>query len=584
MAIRRLITISVIALLVVFLPSLMVIAGQPIVSIGNESIAWLGWCLFVIFSSVIKKFRWFICLRKPEAAPIWILCILFIFAVVGVAQGRHPYPFSILIYLAYLILAALVFLAAFNLADAGKDFLYFVQIFSAIWALSALVGVGVGFYQYFNNNGFLPFIAALRDPGRIYGNLRQPNLYATFLCCAIPLMSWLAIERRQINIYIFYVSLFFLSIGIAMSGSRTGMISLMLMGFFLFRIYRGLFLGWRLIFLLLPVFYLCAVLIFSWLSEVKLYPYFALDRIRSIEGNITGSRIDMWITTLEMIKAYPLFGVGVDRFTFFYLLGNWTNQGVLRFEHTHNIFLQWAVENGVIAMTLILSGLVCYFHAIFRVQKTPIVFLAIAFLCPLAVHSFFEFPLWYSFYLFPCMFFLGFISHAISGRPTLDGYFDVKIIALISSALFCACLLVFVSHQKLDQMYQKSEKAIDARVLSAQQSLFFRQHVDHALLITFSPDIAYSSLTQSIYQSTAQVLVDDRLIYQWAIQSLLNKKVEEAKKLAYSLSYMNPELFEELRVRSRKVTMVEVPQINDFLAFLDNPKPVDISPEDLLKP
>lgn len=578
------ISILIIAFLTACLPYLAVWSSQPIISIVNESVAWVGWCFFVGWVVVVREFKWSLPLRKPEAAPVWILGVLFIFVVIGVWLERSPYPMSILIYLSYIILAGLVFFAAYNLAQSEFLVNKFLEIFAVAWILSALVSVGIGFYQYFNNGGFLPWIAALRDPGRIYANLRQPNHFASFLCCAIPLVSWLAIERRIINAVLLFCSLIFVSVGVAMSGSRTGLVSLVIVSAILFVFYRKRDIKESWIFLLLPIIYFIAASIFAWVNEIKLYPYFASERIQTMGENYSGSRLDMWLITLEMIGAYPLFGVGVGRYTFFYFLGNWSIPGVLRFEHAHNIFLQWAVENGLIAFLILATCVVVYMVKLFSSRKNHLSILSAIFIAPLLVHSMFEFPLWYSFFLFPCMFFLGLISQSMHIGSVGDRLVDVKLIALISCALLVSCLIVFSSHQKLERMYLKSDDPIDARISHAQQSLFFRQHVDHALLISLSPDIVYSNMAQSIYQSTAQLLLDERLVYQWAIQSLLSNEMNRAKKLAYVLHNLNLELFQIFRERAAQITPAEVSEIKDFLKYLQHPTPINLKPEDLINP
>lgn len=65
------------------------------------------------------------------------------------------------------------------------------------------------------------------------------------------------------------------------------------------------------------------------------------------------SRFDMWKTAFSMFKDYPVFGVGLNNYT--YLFSKYGSAGVLGYNpYTHNLYLKILVESGIVGECLFL--------------------------------------------------------------------------------------------------------------------------------------------------------------------------------------------------------------------------------------
>lgn len=69
-----------------------------------------------------------------------------------------------------------------------------------------------------------------------------------------------------------------------------------------------------------------------------------------IENRVGGDRIFLWKSSLNMIEDYPVLGVGLRNFNKVYIEKNYINENAkeLKLETTHNVFLNFFVETGII--------------------------------------------------------------------------------------------------------------------------------------------------------------------------------------------------------------------------------------------
>lgn len=117
-------------------------------------------------------------------------------------------------------------------------------------------------------------------------------------------------------------------------------------------------------------------------------------------SDFSNGRTHFWATTLEIIRDYPIFGVGLDAFAAAYPRYDTWN-GVYRLERAHNDYLQVFAETGVAGFILIIWFLAELFRTGIRVFRTSrsdrlrrgICLGALAGCLGIAVHSFFDFPL-----------------------------------------------------------------------------------------------------------------------------------------------------------------------------------------------
>ncbi len=70
------------------------------------------------------------------------------------------------------------------------------------------------------------------------------------------------------------------------------------------------------------------------------------------EGSVSDGRLTIWLDTIEIIKAFPLFGAGFGSFLYIYPLYK-TIGGSSIFDHAHNDYLELLTDGGLVGFTLV---------------------------------------------------------------------------------------------------------------------------------------------------------------------------------------------------------------------------------------
>lgn len=573
-------------LLAVCLPWVIWSQSPPINSLINEVISSIGWgglviAIFISSKSVsLKAFE-----RRIILAPLVGILLLALIGIFHMGLGHFPYPSVLLIFLMYLLGAATVYWGGVRWASDPQRMLCLLEIFAALWVLSALVNVGLGLFQYFHPEGFYPWIAALQEAGRVYGNTRQPNHYATLMVIGVGCVLWLMFERRRIAPLVGFALIFCMILGVSISGSRTGMVALIAVSF------AVLAFKWSVVRVKLSVLIALSLPLalgffyvgLFFLDEMGYRPHFGSERLQNLQGDWSGSRFSAWSTAWEMIIQNAWFGVGVGRFQFNYLLGDWSSQQGQQFGHAHNLFLHLAAEHGLVVSSVVCCAFLIYGGLMLkRSWGRPETSLVVMVVGPILIHSFFEFPLWYVYFLFPFFFMLGILS--VGALKESDEGNEVKragkTMGLLGAMMVVSPLLIWWSQRAGEPMYLTAETPISERIKFAQDSFLFRHYADHALLVTSPPEIAYSLESEPVYLAVAQVLFDERLAFHWSIQSLANGEIERAKRLAYALAVMNPEKFDELKDVVQRASSNGVDGAAGFYDYLLNPVRTEFANKD----
>ncbi|HQF86888.1 MAG TPA: O-antigen ligase family protein [Acidobacteriota bacterium] len=95
------------------------------------------------------------------------------------------------------------------------------------------------------------------------------------------------------------------------------------------------------------------------------------ERIMDEEGVMTEGRLPVWKDTVDLIRDFPLLGVGLGNYRYAFLSYNETPMNVV-YDHAHNDFLQYTAELGIPAgFTLIAFVLAAVFFACRGFIRTP---------------------------------------------------------------------------------------------------------------------------------------------------------------------------------------------------------------------
>ena len=267
----------------------------------------------------------------------------------------------------------------------------------------------------------------------------------------------------------------------------------------------------------------------------------------SADGDISSSRFAIWRDTLQLIAQNPWTGVGWGRFNFAWSLTPFPHRPTAFFDHTHNLFLQFAVELGI-PLALLVSALLmwafwCATKNAWRASGTQGVALRSCWVMLLlvALHSQLEYPLWYAYFLLPAAFMWGLCLGAapVDGTAHTQGgttgaapksLFVLRVGALLMVMVGVASVL---DYWRVVVIYAPPPGALPLaqRIDDGSRSLLFAHHAQYAAATTAAqPEQAMASFSVATHH-----LLDTRLMVAWAEALSAAGDVERARHLAARL-------------------------------------------------
>lgn len=397
--------------------------------------------------------------------------------------------------------------------------------------LGAMINVLFGWLQFTQLAiHFSPWINQVAQPGVVYGNLRQPNQFASLMAMGIASLWWLVhhahltqtstTTNRQTRhgpltalLIVIFVS------GIVLSGSRTGVLELFLIAFVAF-LWRNSFSSthhskWLpYVFISLPLLYLLewAVLKFA-MQALDMAMTSGLDRFADTAGP---SRRTLWHNVTQLIADKPVFGFGIHELGYahfmkdFSALSWWPYQGrhMEFLDNAHNAFLHSWVELGLIGMLLSVGALLIgtFKAKPWRETRAPQQ-MAWFMIGVLTLHSMLEYPLHYAQFWLPFCLALSIAFTKVSSLDTglniplesrfIAGKYNYTNIGISSyryffillSSLCIACFAYAAwDYDRVSQAYNgPHRRAVPAgvdRVHEAQKSWLFAPYARFAKLMT----------------------------------------------------------------------------------------------------
>ncbi|MED5620675.1 PglL family O-oligosaccharyltransferase [Ideonella sp. BN130291] len=502
----------------------------PSATVLNQLAAIAGWGL-VVASALMKcpAAQW-----RPLGALVAALLLYGAFQASGLVSGAVPVSMGAPTLMAVTAATAVCWAGACAGRAANEPMLGFA------WALLIVGGANVAISLV---QVFLPemadgvVIARSGLPGRAVGNLRQPNhlsslaLWSTV--AVVPLVECGRLSRRAaVLLFAFFV------FSIELSASRTGMVGVCVLAAWgaldrrLTRFTRALLVS--------------GVLIYAvgwggmtlWATEGR-HTFGAAARLS--EADVSGSRFGIWANTLALVRAVPLTGVGVGEFNFAWTLSAFPGRPTAFFDHTHNVVLQMLVECGVVigAAVVALFGVALWqaFRRAWSLSGVGGVSHRTAFVMVLlmALHSQFEYPLWYAYFLLPTAWAWGYCLGAPPEQQTQSPRSALRYLgvvagaAMVVGALWAAQQYVVVSH--IFEPVPGDERPLAERIEAGRKSLLFGHHADYAAVtVAEHPSTAWAS-----FATAPHYLLDTRLMIAWATAFAERGDLDRARYIAQRL-------------------------------------------------
>lgn len=363
---------------------------------------------------------------------------LFLLLINAFIDKNKKFSFNIKIFIPFIFLLSVVFFQFFNEIITFQKMMisiyYFLIAFlclvlgiyyrincyyafqlnlNRVIILICLLSFAVSLFQFFNfeNNFIMDLVGS-----RWYGNTGQANHYSTLMCMGVC-ASILSLNRRNKFLIIFLLTIF--SFCIFKSGSLTGLVILILIPIVSLFIKKSI-----------NFFNFYPILIyFSFSFLVR--NFFSADTESSIiSKGYDNPRFLIWqdsiLSILNKTNGYGWLNGSASE------IYNSSFPHVLNY--FHNIFIDLLVWNGVYIGLICVLYICILFYFILKKKNN---FILLIF--PILIHSQFEYPIYYLYFLIPFFIILGFI--------VVDLFSEFKdygknIFILIVSLVLCVSYLI----------------------------------------------------------------------------------------------------------------------------------------------
>ncbi len=273
-----------------------------------------------------------------NALKIWLPLLLFVFSIVYSVIISYNITDSIRIAVFFVTSFIFTLLIAGTLSSYERISKFTGAMYVAIFICGAF-----GIIQRFMGVEVDP---ALTDvtlnadmPGRVFSTLGNPNNFAEFLTMFMPFAFAYAINIKDKRIKAFALLLMALPVGsLLMTYSRSGWMA---------------FAVSAIVFILLAKRKWVPAFIILCICAIPLLPQSIWARILTI-GNINDSsssyRIDIWTACLDMLKDYPVTGIGLGPGAFAKIYPDYSCARAVTAAHSHMQFLEILIETGIIGL------------------------------------------------------------------------------------------------------------------------------------------------------------------------------------------------------------------------------------------
>lgn len=363
---------------------------SPVVSFVSDFIAFVNLlCLLLFISLFIRKAtvsRLFLFLVALSFIPViqWFFGVIFF-------KGDAFLAF------AYLVATALAVFCGDNLSVnyRNKSLYFFALTFLCI----GVINVFFAWTQMLSLE-YLGSWIRNSTSSRAYGNIGQPNLFASVLMMSLLSVLYL-FESRQCRRGLFWLMSLLILSGMVLAQSRTTIVvGLAVAVWYTLSCKQMSFrVKWFDIILLMIAYWLL-----QWgIGELLVSQGGALREISSTDN----ARWSLWQGMWQAVVDGPLWGYGWTQAGVAQVLVDAPFDSIAYSEHSHNLFLDLLVWNGPILGAGVISAIIFVACQRVKICKSIEQWIMLAIIGAIFIHSMLEYPIEYAFFLLPVGFLLG---------------------------------------------------------------------------------------------------------------------------------------------------------------------------------
>lgn len=343
-------------------------------------------------------------------------------------------------------------------------------LFSAL-ALASILSLGLQLYTILGlwTDSLGEWYSMGQAGSRPYANLGQANQLSTLMLLGVVSALWL-FEHKKINLLLLQLMIALMAVGVALTQSRTGFLIALLLVFSVCRAIRDeLNIGHVVMLIGCYVLYLLA---FFFCRYLPLFEISSNDGVGMLSGRAdfnSDLRLVIWEMSLNWLRDHALFGMGLQDISKIQvdLIDQYPNLNE-SFSKSHNLILDVLLWFGVPIGLFVLGSFLHWWHRVFLVQKNKRLKFVIMALMVLVVHSLFEFPLHYSYFLLPFGVLMGCVAHfAVPGKIIRMRGFHC---ALLGLALLLILLITLIDYLKIEYQFNLA-RISNARIVLVEKDL-----------------------------------------------------------------------------------------------------------------
>ncbi len=326
--------------LVIYSPFIGVAAAVALAPLV-PTMALAGLCLFVTLAFLIKAvsvpgYKW----RFGRVGAGIILMLIFLFAASLFSCSRNS---SLMVWAMYFVFM-MFFFTVIN-CTRTKEQLYTLFV---CFSVSSLGVAAYGILQYLfgwtTENAWIDETMFAGETMRVYSTLGNPNVLGEYLLLALPLCVVLMIDIKRNNIFKWFFLCTFgvLAVCLILTQSRGCWLGFILGAVLFISFWNGKLWGLALL----------ALCVLPWIV-----PESIMSRLASI-GNMSDSstsyRVFIWFGVMDMLKTFWIGGIGMGEGAFHIVYPKYSYSAIVA-PHSHNVYLQLAVEGGLPTLIVFIS-------------------------------------------------------------------------------------------------------------------------------------------------------------------------------------------------------------------------------------
>lgn len=393
--------------------------------------AWIAMVLLLLFGLLIFR---------ADGKLIWHSAVLLPIFLIGVIWGQYEFDMIPQFGIASV---GCIYIFGFFLAmlmgsrwEIGSSKQILDVLFVAI-GIASVFSVGLQLKQWLELDGMELWILR-SDVKRPSANLGQPNQLGTLLIWGILSALW-GLVREKINGWVALLAIVFFLFGIALTGSRTAWIGIVLLVFSAW--------WWRNLWhiknkmpraaIWLFFYFIVAIIFIDWWNY-----FYDIDVSYSKLDGVSGEyRLRIWRSLINAAVQKPWLGYGWGQVAsaqmavadqYFY------SGGV--YSYSHNLLLDLVLWFGIPFGLLVFMVLLVWMYKNFRAVNAPEDAVLIMFLMVIFNHAMLELPLYYGYFLLP----VGLVVGALNVRLSAPILWVSNRWVLISLWMGAASLLSLV--------------------------------------------------------------------------------------------------------------------------------------------